>query len=138
MKRSIKKIICFVLIVLSFTGLISGKQVMAGTSAPSSTWNLRAKKDGKYKGSGSCNSVDLYSNYKFTGVSKMKISVTNKSKKKNIKVKVYKDKWLDSCVSTVTIPPNGNTTWAVSTSSSKKYFLRFFKPAEFSWSIKEG
>lgn len=68
----------------------------------------------------------------------MKITVTNKSKKKNIKVKIYKDKLLDSCVSTVTIPQNGKTIWTISTNSSKKYFLRFFKPAEFSWSIKEG
>ena len=115
---------------------------MAGTSKPSSTWSLKAKTsggNGKYEGTGTCNTVDLYSNYYFSGVSKMKITVNNKSTKKSMKVKVYEyGSWWDSCVSTVEIPANGKTTWTISTDSKEKYYLKFFKPAQFSWSIKKG
>ncbi|MBD5090093.1 MAG: hypothetical protein HDT30_15025 [Clostridiales bacterium] len=115
---------------------------MAATNKPNSDWSLKTVKkggNGKYEGYGTCNTVDLYSAYYFKGVSKMKISVTNVSSKKSIKVKVYKyGKYWDSCVSTVQVPANGTTTWTISTSSTDKYYVKFFKPADFTWSIEKG
>lgn len=68
----------------------------------------------------------------------MKIAVTNRSTTKSVKVKVYKDALIDSCESTVTIPANGKTEWTITTKSSKEYYVKFLKPAEFSWNIKKG
>ncbi|MDO9100084.1 MAG: hypothetical protein Q7V53_04980 [Caldisericota bacterium] len=109
----------------------------AGLGVPSSVWNLSTQ--GQYNFSGLAEASTLYSNYKFTGVTSTKISVSNKSTSSNLKVQLVRDDAVfDTAVSTVTIPKNGTSTWTVTgLSSSNRYYLKFYAPSNFSGYIRK-
>lgn len=136
MMKVIKKLTIVMMAVVIMLNFFS-TNVYAGTDKPGKNkiWDISS--DGKYSGSGLAGTSDLYSNYYFTGVTKMKISVTNNSSKNKLKVKVFKKGAIFSS-SSVTVPASGTTTWTISTDSSTKYYLEFLAPCDFSWYIKKG
>ncbi len=108
----------------------------AGTSKPSSTWNWS---NGSYSFHGAADSNNLYTNYKFTGMTKVSITVNNTSGKYDLEVRVKSvEAWWkpDKTVSTAVIPHNGTCTWEISNlDSSKKYYIIFYAPCRFTGSI---
>lgn len=127
---------CIAITVFAICVIISTNQsvIKAATSEPTKSWNL--SKSGKYNGSGEAYSSNLYSNYYFTGVSKMKISVTNK-KDTDLTVSIYrKDDWV--CYKKVIVPANGKTTWTMSVNSSKHYEIKFKAACKFNYSVQKA
>lgn len=106
-----------------------------GVSKPSSEWNLSSK--GQYNFSGNSYSQTLYSNYYFTGVTKVEIKVTNNCTSK-LTVKLLKSQTgVDWSQSTKTINSGEYQIWSVSgLSTSSKYILSFSGPSDFSGYIK--
>lgn len=139
-KRFFKGMLAFVL-VLSFVLTISPVKVDAALDAPAttSTMNLKNK---QYDFYGTASVSTLYTNYWFTKTSALNISVTNKSTKNNLTVKIVKYNTTifgiraDSTVQTVTVPANGTTTWKLSVSSSDKYYIKFIAPSNFEGYVK--
>ncbi|MGN0458683.1 MAG: hypothetical protein ACI4IL_06920 [Eubacterium sp.] len=98
-------------------------------SIPSKIYNLGTS--GKYEFQGEAYSQDLYSNYLFTGVSKVKIHVENNYKKR-LKVQLKEKKsGINPVVSTQYVEADNMATYTVSVDSSKKYYIRFVHECVF-------
>lgn len=97
---------------------------------PGTAWNLA--NNGVYWFSGYANQSDLYSNYYFTGASRVEIYVKNQHATKELTVKLLKQQTgVDFSVSTEKIPAGEYKTWSVSIDSSKNYILKFYAPSNF-------
>lgn len=135
MKKIIKKIVVVTLACM-FLLNFSSQEASAAVNEPSlsKVWNLAQK--GKYTGSGTAQYSNLYSNYWFTGVSKMKYSINNLGSK-TITVNVYRS---DSNVSYYRgyVPAYSSLSLTMNTNSSKKYELRFSAPCNFTYSVSKG
>lgn len=135
MRINIKKIVGVMAIVMCML-FCNTTNAYAGLSEPTTKKSLAID---SYEGYGYANNSPLYSNYTFTGVSKMRLTVENNSSKNNLVVKVYQCGFLwDSCVSTVTVPKNGETKWTISTEKAEDYYVRFEAPSNFNWKIEKG
>lgn len=138
MRKLLRKIMCLSLVLLlSFE--ITSNNALAGTGVPTSEQDIS---NSSYSGSGECNTVDLYSNKLFTGVGKLKISVTNKGKNK-FTVKVYRRDdahWysIDNKIHTMTVPKSGNASVTLSVAKSARYYVKFEPKAKFSYKVKKG
>lgn len=134
--KNIKRIVCVALIfVIGFQ--VTANKVMAGTAKPTKDYNLSKK---SYSGGGECNSVDLYSNKLFTGVSKLKIKVTDKGKHAFI-VKVYRRDnahWysVDTKMHTMKVPKAGDASVTLNVAKSARYYLLFEPAAKFTYTVK--
>lgn len=105
-----------------------------GTGKPSETWNWN---DGTYYFHGDAGMSDLYSNYYFTGASRVEIHVEN-NRDTSLKVKLLKQQiGVDFAVSEETIPPNQYKTWSVELDSDRVYMLKFYAPCLFSGYISK-
>lgn len=137
-RRVSKIMISMFLIVLMV--LVTPVETYAGTFTPTSVWKLNTK--GQYNFEGKASWSKLYTNYKFTGVSSVKIKVSNKHSSKQLVVKVIEVGTVllgtNKTVQTVKVPVSGTTTWTKSISSSEKYYLSFSAPSNFSGYIKKS
>ncbi len=113
-----------------------------GTSKPSSTWNLSTQ--GRYNFEGNSVYHVLYSNYKFTGVTSVKVVVsvdeyTDYFEGFTGTVDLYKDGLIDTKVSTWDCA-DGMTTTATITGlkSGSDYYLKFHNPLVFSGYIQKA
>ena len=109
----------------------------AGTYVPTSTWNLSTA--GQYHFYGKASVSNLFTNYLFTGLSSARISCVNRSTTTSLKVRLMRDDaFVDTSVSTVTILKNGTTTWTVTgLSSTRKYYVKFEAPCDFTGDIRK-
>lgn len=106
------------------------------TYLPTDTWDL--SKNTKYNFSGKANTETLYTNYLFTGVSKVKIHVNNTSSS-TLKVELKKDKsGLNTVTSSKKIEGNNYIEWTVNVDSSSKYYIRFVAPCNFNGYIEKA
>ncbi len=104
-----------------------------GQSKPGTAWDFS---EGAYFFSGVANISDLYSNYYFTGISRVKIYVKNSHASKTLTVKLLKQqKGVDFAVSEEKIEHGEYKEWTVSLDSSKIYILKFYAPSDFYGSI---
>lgn len=125
-------------------GSYNGGAIPFGTDAPSSDWNLHTK--GQYNGSGNSTYHDLYSNYRFTGVSKMNISLTpSTSMGHDVVFEVYKYVWLLSdkkVYSGVADWEYGKTKTTIvmltNLDPDAKYYIKYIAPTYFTGSVYEG
>lgn len=138
--------VCFIMVVSGMSGSaiaagttplvgvhpeseMNGGASTYGLSKPTAIWNLGVS--GYYTFSGWNSSDPLYSNYKFTGVSKVRISVTN-NHSSSVTVKLLKEQpGIDFSVSTETIKAGQNKLWTANMDSSRYYILRFSSPSNF-------
>ncbi len=74
MKAVLKRVNVIILTTMIFLSLST--TAFAGLSEPKETWNLKEK--GKYTFEGNASRNDLYSNYLFTGTTRVEIFVINK------------------------------------------------------------
>jgi hypothetical protein len=134
MKRTTR--VWFTLIIASLI-LSIPMSAYAGTYVPTSTWNLSTA--GQYNLYGKASVSNLFTNYLFTGVSSARISCVNRSTTTSLKVRLMRDDpFVDTSVSTVTIPKNGTTTWTVTAlSSTRKYYVKFEAPCDFTGYIRK-
>ncbi len=106
------------------------------TELPTSIWNISQK--GRYNFGGQADKSTLYSNYLFTGVSKVRIRVNNNSGK-TLTVELKKDKsGLNTVTSYKRIKANSYAVWTVDIDSSAKYYLRFAAESNFSGYIEKA
>lgn len=138
MPRSFKTFFAILLLVSVF--VTNPLQVTAATppngtaetyslSKPGTAWNFA---DGAYWFSGRANQSDLYSNYYFTGASKVEIYVDNLHATKDLTVKLLKQQsGVDFAVSTEKISAGEYKKWSVTIDSSKNYILKFYAPSSF-------
>lgn len=129
-------VVCFTLSPVKVWASTSPLDLTRGLGEPRETWNLATK--GRYNFSGKAVGSDLYTDYLFTGVDYVRIWVTNHSNKKLL-VKVFEKGtlWGFNYVSSVECEPNNNTVWRISSlSKSKKYYIQFYAPSEFSGYIE--
>lgn len=140
MKKSFKIIIFAFLFMALFAphATFAAEVSIQSTSLPTSTWNLSTK--GSYTFAGEANIQDLYSNYLFTGVTKVSIGCQNKRTDRVLTVKLVRDDpAFDTVVSSVSIPKGGYLAWPVTgLSSPSKYYLRFYAPCYFTGSISKA
>lgn len=145
-KRIISFVLCFIMMLGGYTTvyaqvenvrvtnspvyLVDGSEInLYTTEFPDKTWNLSTK--GKYNFSGWTGSGSLYSNYLFTGVSKVDIYVNNLSSSR-ITVELKKDVTGFNPISSIkTISGNNDQKWSVDIDSSSKYYLRFTGGGDF-------
>lgn len=137
--KKLSKVFLSVLVVAILV-VVLPVNTYAGTSTPKTNWNL--KSDGQYNFSGQANNSKLYTNYRFTGVGKAKISVRNHNSSVLV-VKIVEVgtgiAGTNKTIQTVRIPAKGTTTWTNSDfKSSKKYYLTFGSPSDFSGYIKKA
>ncbi|MBO4484496.1 MAG: hypothetical protein J5738_03815 [Lachnospiraceae bacterium] len=108
----------------------------ASTKKPSGIWDWT---NGAYTFSGAADYNDLYTNYRFTNMTKAAFSVTNTSGSYSLVVKVKSvEAWYkpDKVVSSATIPPGGTCNWEKSgLDSGKQYYIIFEYPCKFYGSI---
>lgn len=106
-----------------------------GIEKPESEWDL--SKEGRYSFSGWCHDHYLYTDYLFTGASKVNIKVKNYSDEK-ITVKLLEKKTLiDTSASTRTIEAGDTLEWSASSLNSKGYYyLQFSKGSTVSGYIE--
>ncbi len=106
------------------------------TELPANVWDFSEK--GRYNFGGKAGMETLYSNFLFTGASKVKIYVKNYHKE-TLTVELKKNK---SGINTVTshkkIKGNNYDIWTVDLDSSAKYYLRFVFPSDFSGYIEKA
>ncbi len=132
MKQRFRKIGAIVLLMVLTINLFPVNS-SATVNKPSSTWNLSTK--GTYSGGGDAKNTALYSNYNFTGASKMRVKVVNKGDSK-ITVNVYRtDDWVSYYRKTV----DSKTTmyFDMNITSSKKYYLKFSAPCKFDCTVSK-
>lgn len=137
-----RKFTTFFAILLLVSVLVTNPLQVTAATPPNSTaepysqnkpgecWNLA--NDGVYWFSGYANQSDLYSNYYFTGASKVEIYVENQHATKELTVKLLKQQTgVDFSVSTEKIPAGEYKKWSVSIDSSRNYILKFYAPSDF-------
>lgn len=135
MKKStyIRKLVTiFLLAILSFN--LPALKASASVNEPTKTWNLSKK--GTYKGSGSAKGTSLYSNYYFTGVSKMKFTVNNTGSS-DITVNIYRKDGFFSYYR-IKVEAYSTAIWNMNTDSQKKYEVKFSAPCKFNYSVAKG
>lgn len=135
MKIFIKKV-WLILLIMALVVELNPIQASATVNKPSENWNLNPSKDGRYSGRGNAKGTNLYSNYNFTSVTKMRFEVVNKGEK-DITVNIYRT---DAYVSyyRITVEANSTAIWNMSTNSSKKYYVRFSAPCNFTYTVTKG
>ena len=107
------------------------------TSLPTKVWNLKTK--GRYNFSGHTESNTLYTNYLFTGVSKVVIYVKNNLSDENVKFQLKKDvSGINSTVSTnyVDKGKGSYTKTTVKVDAKCYYYIRFPATCNFSGYIE--
>lgn len=132
---NLKRITLLLLIIVFATNVFSTITVEAAVKKPTETWDLT--NDGQYKFSGSASGSMLYTNYKFTNASKVRIYVNNTHKTKDLEVKIVKDSGWFPTPKKVVVPANGRTTFDLSLNKTDKYFISFKAPSNFSGHIKK-
>ncbi len=135
MKIFIKKF-GLVLLMMALVVELNPVQISATVSKPSIDWNLNPSKNGRYSGSGSAQVSNLYSNYNFTKVAKMRYEVVNTGDN-DITVNIYRT---DAYVSYYRIKVEAHSTaiWTMNTNSTKKYYVRFSAPCKFKYTVTKG
>lgn len=105
-----------------------------GNYIPSNVWNLSSS--GMYNFNGQANGqAALYTNYLFTGVNSLAISVKN-NHNTELKVKVRRRYSIgsmpaSSTVTTFTVNKNSTVSKSVSVNANYKYYLEFSSPSNF-------
>lgn len=101
---------------------------------PTTCWDWS---EGTYELDGSSQGADLYSVYKFTGASKLRITIYNDLTNRELKVKLLKDMLgVDFSVSTKTIQAGGHLTWDVEVSSDREYYFKFDGPCSLHGTVQ--
>lgn len=96
---------------------------------PRTTWNLSTR--GKYDFSGDAyGKATLYSNYLFTGVDRLDITVFNTGTN-SITVTVKKDGLIDTVVGSFTVSAGGTAVKYYDVDDNSKYYLCFSGPCHF-------
>lgn len=98
-------------------------------------WNLAT--EGSYSLSGSADHSLLYTNYYFTGVNSMDITIRNRGSE-SVTVKVYKMGSLDVLRSMVIIGAEKSKTWNVGTKKDANYYICFSAPCTVSGTVSNG
>lgn len=133
MKVLIKRGISLVLVLTLVLSL--SITAFAGLGVPTSTWNLKTK--GKYTFQGEASRSNLYTDYLFTGTTKVEIKVVNKSSSDSVTVKLFEKSAWFFCETKATVPAKGTTTWKYSDlESDEKYYLQFYAPSNFEGYIR--
>ncbi len=145
-KRIISFVLCFIMMLGGYTTvyaqvenvgvsdlpiyLVDGLEIQPySANFPTNVWNLNTK--GKYNFSGWTGSGSLYSNYLFTGVSKVDIYVNNLSSSR-ITVELKKNTVGINPISSIkTISGKNDQKWSVDINSSSEYYLRFTGGGDF-------
>lgn len=102
---------------------------------PTNVWNLSSS--GMYNFNGSANGqASLYTNYLFTGVNTLAISVKNNHKSNALKVKVCQrinvgDYSISKTIESFTVYSGNTVSRSVKVDSSKRYYLEFSSPSNF-------
>ncbi len=132
MKGYVRKI-SFMAFLLIGVFVFAPTKAEAQVDKPDGSWNISKS---AYSGYGNAEVTDLYSNYYFTGVSKMKFSVSNTGSK-NITVNIYRK---DKIVSyyRIKIMPGSTATWTMATNSSKLYLMKFNAPCHFKYTVSKA
>lgn len=105
-------------------------------SKPSKTWNLAT--EGRYNFHGTNVAKPLYSNYMFTGVTRVRIHIENKGNK-SIMVRLLKSQTgIDFATTKNTVEAGESLTWTAKVESNQKYILRFERGTTFSGYIEEA
>lgn len=106
------------------------------TREPKEEWNLATK--GRYNFSGYATVENLYTNYYFTGVSKVRIHVENKGSG-TMTIKLLKKAFINSEIHSTDLSKSSSTTYTVSSlDSSKKYMILFQATGNFSGYIEKA
>ena len=99
-------------------------------SIPSNVWNLSSS--GRYDFSGvATGKANLYTNYLFTGVNSLAISVTNKNTS-TLTVTVYKNGIILTKVGSFIVNPNTSSVKSYNVKSNNNYYIAFSSPCNFS------
>lgn len=100
---------------------------------PTEAWDFS---NGMYVANGKAvEEASLYTNYYFTNVNTLAISVTNRSNNA-LTVRLRKKTLLGNVVSSFTVPANGNGSKAFANLDPKeKYFFEFMAPCDFTANI---
>lgn len=103
---------------------------------PSKAWDWS---EGKYEFHGEAYSDDLFTNYYFTGCTKVRIVVTNLHSEVDLTVKLLKSQFgVDWSVSTKEVTAGEEQSWTVSNlDSSAKYMIKFYNPCHFEGYIEK-
>ncbi len=102
---------------------------------PTTVWNLSTS--GVYNFNGSANGqASLYTNYLFTGVDTLAISVKNNHKSNALKVKVCQrinlgKNSISKTIDSFTVYSGNTYSTSVKVSSSNRYYLEFSSPSNF-------
>lgn len=104
---------------------------------PISAWDLSKK--GRYTLSGSADYSLLYTNYYFTGVNSLDITINNKGSK-SVTVRVYKMSGgsINILRSMVIIGAGKSKTWNVGTKKDANYYICFSAPCTVSGTVSNG
>lgn len=106
------------------------------TVKPSKVWNLETK--GTYKFHGTNIMDTLYSNYMFTGVTRVRIHIENTGSK-SIMVRLLKSQTgIDFAVTKNTVEAGESLTWTAKVEKNRKYILRFEHGSSFSGYIEKA
>lgn len=93
----------------------------------------------EYEFHGLAQRENLYSNYYFTGVSKVVIYVTNNHSNKTLNVYFKQERWgANTTVCKRSISAKNFEKWSVDVDSNTKYYLRFDAPCDFEGYIIKG
>lgn len=114
----------------------SAEIVPFSTEKPSAVWNLATK--GRYNFHGTNIMDTLYSNYMFTGVTRVRIYINNTGNK-DIVVRLLKSQTgIDFATTKNTVEAGESLTWTAKVESNQKYILRFERGTTFSGYIEEA
>lgn len=133
LKRVTKRIVMVALLIL-ISSNINFTAASAQRDKPTETWNLSSK--GTYYGSGNATTVNLFSNYMYTGASKLKVMVNNLGNQ-DLTVEIYRSDDI-VCYYRYVIPAKEGHIFSMNSNSSKKYYFKFIRPCKFDWWVKAG
>lgn len=128
LKRATAIITSFIFI--SF--IVTVKPSSAAIIEPKSDYNLAKK--GIYRGYGEAVGIDLYSNYYFTGVSRMRFHIYNYGDEK-FTVNVYK-KGNIFCQKRWEVTGHSTSIKLMDTESNSRYYIIFDSPCSFNYSVQ--
>ena len=111
---------------------------LMGLKKPTEVWNLAKK--GTYKLEGYADNNALYSEYLFTGVTSIKVTLTETGKYYPVTAELYRKDWIfDNKIGDLTAAKDSTKSRTFTgLDKSKNYYLRIPAPCQFKGTVSAG